>query len=124
MTFHSLNESHENRPNVSGHFGVGVGRNIRESRQNAEKPIWTFRKIQIPKLGNISGERLVDIICISLISVFLLSVFINWNAFLDALYFSVLFPIVFVGAKLLGIIAGLGAVGGYIYARFHRPRRW
>lgn len=121
MTFHNINN---NQSNMTGRFGSGHARNVRENRPAAQGRGINLKNLQISNLGNITAERWVDIICISIISIFLISVFINWNAFLDLFFVSVLFPIISVGAKLLGTLIGIGAVIGYIYAKIRRPRRW
>lgn len=117
MTFHNINE---NRHDITGHFGSGQARNVRQDRQSIQrKASWN-----IPKFNCITAERWVDIICISLIFVFLLSALLDWNNFLDLLFISVLFPVISVGAKLLGIITGIAAVFGFIYVKLRGPRRW
>ena len=121
MTFHNINE---NRPSMTGRFGSGQVRNINPTGSNTQKRRWSLKNIQMPRLGELDAERWVDIICISIISVFLISVFLNWNAFLDSFFVNVLFPIISVGAKLLGVVVGIGAVVGVIYAKLRRPRRW
>lgn len=121
MTFHNINE---NRPNMTGRFGSGQVRNVNPTRRNPQKRRWSLKNIQMPRFGELDAERWVDIICISIISVFLISVFLNWNAFLDSFFVNVLFPIISVGAKLLGAVVGIGAVVGVIYAKLRHPRRW
>ena len=121
MTFHNINE---NRPNMTGRFGSRQVRNINPTGRNTQKHRWSLKNVQTPRFGELDAERWVDIICISIISVFLISVFLNWNAFLDSFFVNVLFPIISVGAKLLGAVVGIGAVVGVIYAKLRRPRRW
>ena len=121
MTFHNINE---NRPDITGHFGSGQVRNFNPDRRRTPDRSRSVKNIRLPKFSELTVERWVDIICISIILIFLVSVFLNWNYFLDSFFINVLFPIISVGAKLLGAIVGIGAVVGVIYAKLRRPKRW
>lgn len=114
----------EERSKMTGHFGSGQARTTRSDRGVNQKKQRNTTNTQKLNLRNITLERWIDIICTSLIFIFLISVILNWNAFLDIMFVKVLFPIISVGAKLLGIIASIGGVFGYIYAKLRRPRRW
>ena len=70
MTFH----------NITGCFGSGQARNVNRNTQNRRR---NLKNIQMPRFGELTAERWVDIICMSIISVFVVSVFLNWNTFLD-----------------------------------------
>ena len=131
MTFHNINNQNNvlplNNPvreNMSGRFGNKQNRSIRSGNPHVQRRQREVINFSFPKFNNISAERWVDIICVSLISIFMITVFVNWNAFLDGLFFSVLFPIISAGGKILLFLGVIGAVIGYIYARARRPRRW
>jgi len=51
-------------------------------------------------------------------------VLLNWNTVLDAIFTSILFPIITVGAKVIFFIAAVVFVLGVVFARLSRPRRW
>lgn len=114
----------EERSKMTGHFGSGQARTVHTDRGVNQKKQRNSTNTQNLNLRNITLERWIDIICMTLIFIFSISVLLNWNAFLDTMFVKVLFPIISVGAKLLGIIAGIGGVFGYIYAKLRRPRRW
>lgn len=118
-----LYDSNDTHSDMTGHYGSGHSRNITPPNRNTQRRRH-MGGLRTSAIGNLTAERWVDIICLSLISIFLISVFLNWNAFLDALFTNILFPIIFVGAKILSIVAGIGAFLGLIHAKFRRPRRW
>lgn len=131
MTFHNINNQNNiipiNNPvreNMSGRFGNRQNRSVRSGNPPVQRRQRNVTNFAFPRFNNISAERWVDIICISLISIFMITVFANWNAFLDSLFFSVLFPIISAGGKILLFLGIIAAVIGCVYARIRRPRRW
>ena len=97
------------RNNNSGNYQPGTSRNTRRINFSP---------------SDISPENWVDIICIGLMLIFIISIICNWRVFSDGLFINVLFPIISVGAKIGAIAAGIASAVGAIYLRFSRRRRW
>lgn len=76
------------------------------------------------ELRSISPERWVDIICISFIAVFLIVVICTWSSFSEALFENILFPVIYIGSKIVALITAIGAGIGVLYAKFRRRRYW
>lgn len=111
--------------NMPGTFGSNnnrdnIGSNNTASNRNPSNG-FTGNRINFSEL---SPERIVDIVCLSLIGLFLLVVVCTWPNFSDALFESVLFPIINIGAKIVAAIATIGTGIGLLCARFGRRRRW
>lgn len=105
--------------NMPGTFGSGNNRNTTPS-SNSSRGFTRNSSI----FSELSPERIVDIVCLSVIGLFLLVVACNWTSFSDALFESVLFPIINIGSKIVAAIAAIGAGIGALCARFGRRRRW
>ncbi len=75
-------------------------------------------------IGELSPERIVDIVCLSVIGLFLLIVACTWTEFSNALFENVLFPIIYVGSRIVAGITAIGTGIGLLCARFGRRRRW
>lgn len=101
--------------NMPGAFGSNNNRNNIDRNNTARNR------------GNVSGlspERIVDIVCLSVIGLFLLIVVCTWPDFSSALFEFVLFPIINIGSKIVAAIAAIGTGIGLLCARFGRRRRW
>lgn len=48
----------------------------------------------------------------------------NWSEFSDALFYNILFPVIYVGGKILLIVAVIAIIIGIISFRFRRRRYW
>lgn len=121
MTFYNINENHSN---MVGRFGSRQSHNVRRNIPNIRTRKRILKNIQIPRVGHISVVGWIDIICISIISIFLICVILNWDAFLDLFFLNVLFPFISTGTAIIGGVLGIGAAIGFIYIRLRRPRRW
>ena len=77
-------------------------------------------------LSSLTAENWVDIVCCTLIAVFLIVVICNWAAFSAWLFQSVLFPIITIGTKIVSFVAGVGITIGAIvlWVRSRTRRRW
>lgn len=76
---------------------------------------------------NVSGlnpERIVDIVCLTVIGLFLLIVICTWSGFSSALFEFVLFPIINIGSKIVATVAAIGTGIGILCARLSRRRYW
>lgn len=76
------------------------------------------------KLRHLSPENWVDIVCCTIIGGILIAVFCNWELVMNTLFMSLLFPIIKIFAKILGVATGVLCVGSVITARLHGRRRW
>lgn len=114
--------------NGPGSFGTNQGRVVIDEPQPRKPRQIGGRTNRTGNLGdalsNISGERWVDIICLSIIGVFLLVVAINWQAFSSALFHNFLFPIIVFGAKALAAIAVVMIIVAVISGWFRRRFWW
>lgn len=110
-------------PEGDGRFGSKPGPSFRTPKRR-RKSIFSPSPAKHFSAGGISAERWVDIVCIPLISIFLIFLFLNWNAILDIMFVYILFPVITFFARLLLIVAGVGSVIGFLYARIVRPHRW
>lgn len=112
--------------NNSGFFGSENFRenNVNDTRRSNTTEKGRLHKINLGRIAELSPERWVDIICLSLIGIFIVAVACNWSAFSEALFTHILFPIIYVGAKIVAVITVIGAVFGVICSRFRRRRYW
>ena len=76
------------------------------------------------KVSGLSPEKIADIVCLSVIGLFLLIVIFTWPSFSSALFEFVLFPIINICSKIVAAIAAIGTGIGILCARFGRRRRW
>lgn len=111
--------------NMPGTFGSdsnreNTGSNNTRGRRNSS-PAYMRNNGGISEL---SPERIVDIVCLSVIGLFLLIVACTWTEFSNALFEFVLFPIINIGSKIVAGIAAIGTGIGLLCARFGRRRRW
>ena len=111
--------------NMPGTFGSNNNRNNADrnntARNRNNSPDFSRNRDNVSEL---SPERMVDIVCLSVIGIFLLAVICTWPEFSNALFESVLFPIINIGAKIVAAIAAIGTGIGVLCARFGRRRRW
>ncbi len=73
--------------------------------------------------GGLEAERVVDIICISVIAVVIGLIAFNWDCFLEGLFVTVLFPVIVLGAQLIGIVLVIALAIGFIALMLNRPGR-
>lgn len=105
--------SNRNRKNITNNDNRI--RNI-ERNHNAES------RLNVP--ANITPERWVDIICGSVIGIFLIAVLCTWSSFSELLFQNILFPVIYVGSKILALISVVGAGIGALCLKFRRRRRY
>lgn len=108
--------------NIPGTFGSN------DNRENVNKTVRRNNQTNsIRNRGNavnLSPERITDIVCLSLIGLFLLTVVCLWQDFSTALFETFLFPIINIGSKIVAAIAAIGTGIGLLFARFGRRRYW
>lgn len=112
--------------NIPGAFGSNKNRernypiddisNRNNDRRSIAKSNFDFRQI--------TPERWVDIVCVSLIAVFLIVVIFTWSSFSEAMFKNILFPVIYTGSKIVAIVAVVGAGIGILCAKFRRRRYW
>lgn len=112
--------------NIPGAFGSNQNReqnypiddvfNRSNNQRNITQKNFDFRSITL--------ERWVDIICISIITVFLIVVICTWSSFSEAMFENILFPIIYVGSKIVAVVTAIGAGIGILCAKFRRRRYW
>lgn len=107
--------------NIPGSFGSNNTAEINRANTNNSSRRNIFSNINFRL---ISPERWVDIVCCSLIAVFLITVICIWPSFSEALFENILFPIIYVGSKIVALIAAIGAGTAALFARFRRRRYW
>ncbi len=111
--------------NMPGVFGSNNNRNNADRNNTARNrnDLTDFTMIR-RNISELSPERIVDIVCLSVIGLFLLIVVCTWPSFSSALFEFVLFPIINIGSKIVAAIAAIGTGIGILCARFGRRRRW
>ena len=82
------------------------------------------RRRAVSRRSNIEPLRLVDIICCSVIGISILLVIIFWRPVMDAIFLHFMFPYILVVSKLTIVAVIVGLIGGLLYFRFGRRRRW
>lgn len=112
--------------NIPGAFGSNQNRehnypiddisNRNNVRRGVAQSNFDFRSI--------TPERWVDIICASFIIVFLIVVICTWSSFSDALFENILFPVIYIGSKIVAIVTAIGTGIGILCAKFRRRRYW
>lgn len=110
--------------NMPGAFGSNNRDNIGKhntTRNHNSPPGFTRNRCNV---SGLSPERIVDIVCLSVIGLFLLVVICVWPGFSSVLFEFVLFPIINIGSKIVATIAAIGTGIGILCARFGRRRRW
>lgn len=112
--------------NIPGTFGSNRNR---ENDQQIDNMLNEHSDRRILKrnsinFSSISTERWVDIICGSFIGLFLIVVICIWPSFSSSLFEYILFPIIYIGSKIVAFITAIGMVIGIIYAKFRRRRYW
>lgn len=105
----------------SGFFG---SENFRENRIPETQRKRTPIGFDPNRLLDLSPERWVDIVCLSLIGLFLIIVACTWSTFSEALFTHILFPIVYVGVRILAVVSAIGVGIGLIYAKLRRRHFW
>ncbi len=109
-----------NFDNLPGAFGNDI-----PTEDNGQASVNDGRGHNITeKLRNLSPENWVDIVCCTIIGAILIAVFCNWELVMSTFFMSILFPVIKVLAKILGIVAGVLCAGGLVTARIGRRRRW
>lgn len=119
--------------NIPGAFGSNTGResasmppdpDIYSPPQDYVKPKKKKKHRNIA-VHSLSAERWVDIICLSLIAVFLIVVACTWSSFSLALFRHIIFPVIAVGSKIVAGVALIGTAIAVIWAKIRRRRyRW
>lgn len=108
--------------NMPGGFGSNNNRNnLTNNTARNRNSLTDFTRNRANRL---SPERIVDIVCLSLIGLFLLIVACSWHDFSSALFEFVLFPIINIGAKIVAALALIGTGIGVLCVRFGRRRYW
>ena len=112
--------------NDSGFFGSEDFRqqNNQNNRRKSNSKINPRRKVNLGRLSELEAERWVDIICLSLIGIFLIVVACTWQSFSYALFTHVLFPVIYVGSRIVAAVAAIGTGIGLLCVRFRRRRYW
>lgn len=109
--------SNSNRGGGVSHKPSRVKKGIKEERVHRNKGS------AMDFLQRISPENWVDIICCTLILIFVIVVACNWQVFSDWLFHTILFPVISIGSKLLALVASIAAAVGAIGLWFRRKRR-
>ncbi len=107
--------------NIPGSFGSN---NAAESNRAGRSSSNGHNILSNVNFRLISPERWVDIVCCSLLAVFLITVICVWPSFSEALFENILFPIVYVGSKIVALITAVGAGIAALFARLRRRRYW
>ena len=107
MNFNGMN-------GVFGNDNVDYDDNIHNNR-----PI-NSRRFHLPIDWN-NSERIVDIVCISIIAISVLFAAIFWGSFSDWLFYRVLFPFLAVAGKVIVVILIILIVAAYIRFRIRHP---
>lgn len=110
--------------NIPGAFGSNNNRGGLNGRPTGSNNNQLNPRRNHRNTAALSPERLVDIICLSVIGLFLLIVICLWPDFSSALFEYVLFPIINIGSKIVATIAAVGTGIGLLCARFGRRRYW
>ena len=111
---------------TGGSFGSNENRGTRVSKKTEnekEKRVYRDSNSVVDFFERISPENWVDIICCTLIVIFLIVVACNWQEFSEWLFKSILFPIIDIGAKVVAFVTTIAAVIGAIVLKFRRKRR-
>lgn len=109
---------------ANGVFGSNAGRqaadtlSYQDESPRSEDRLRNFRE----RAGALSPERWVDVICGSLFLVFAVVLACTWSGFMDGLFYNVLFPVIFVGSKILAVVAIVAVAVGLISFKFRRRR--
>ena len=115
---------------ANGSFGSNENRRITTEpynvREHGERRsgIRSFLSDMRYRAAAISPEHWVDIVFCSLFFIFGIIIACTWSAFLDGLFFNVLFPVICVGGKILAVVLITVIVVGFIAFRFRRRRYW
>ena len=109
-----------------GFFGSDNFRenNIHNNRRNNSKERTHRHKLNPGRLSELSPERWVDIICLTLIGIFLIVVACTWATFSETLFANILFPVIYIGSRIVALVAAIGTGIGLLFARFRRRRYW
>ncbi len=113
---------------LSGSFGSNENRGKQSAKKTKIKnecdninknPIVDF-------LRSISPENWIDIVCCSFLIFFVIVVICNWTTISEALFQHILFPIIYVGSKIVAFVGVVVTIiGGIILSiRSRRRRRW
>lgn len=113
-----------------GSFGSNENRRIMteiESRNVRREPRVgnsTFFADLRYRMGALAPERWVGIVFGVLFLVCGIVIACNWKAFSDTLFYDILFPIIYVGGKILLVVIVIAIIVGMITYRFRRRRYW
>lgn len=116
---------------LSGSFGSNENRGKGKNHNNGNFSGETKRdKIHFEGnrftdfIRSISPENWIDIVCCSLILIFLIVVICTWSSFSAALFQNVLFPIIYIGSRIVAFvgiaIAAIGALALTIRRKLRR----
>ena len=112
--------------NMPGAFGSDINRE-RNNRQQPADERSEGRRFSLPfnvDLRHISPERWVDIVCGTIIGLFFFSVLISWSDFSDALFENLLFPIIYIGSKIVAYGTAATVCIGGLLGKLRRRRFW
>lgn len=102
---------------MNGSFGNERTGHDQTDNNRPSRNSFDFRRLNIDLHDK---EHVVDIVGVSVIALFILLVLIFWNSFSDWLFYTVLFPIISVGWKVILILLIIAAVIAFIRFRL----RW
>lgn len=111
---------------AGGVFGSGGRRplpTITTKTKKTPSSKTTFSDL-IKNIGPLTPERWIDIICCSLIGIFLIVTACTWRRFMDFIFYNLLFPIIYVGGKIVAIIIVVAVIIGFISFSIRRRRRY
>lgn len=115
---------------ANGSFGSNKDRIIvtepesKRNRQQRATGRWAFLSDIRDRLSFISAQRWVDIIFGLIFLVSGIAIACNWSEFSDALFYNLLFPVIYIGSRLLFIIIVIAIIAGIVSFRFRRRRYW
>lgn len=115
---------------ADGTFGSNENRRIitdpknRQERRECGTSGGSFLSDLRYRAGNLTPERWVDIVFGLLFLVSGIAIACNWKGFSDGLFYNILFPIIYVGGKILLIVVVIAIIIGSISFRYRRRRYW
>ncbi len=113
----------------TGSFGSNANRGTRAPQNTGKEKEERVRREKgsvSEFLEKISPENWVDIVCCTLIAVFLIAIACNWQEFSEWLFRGILFPVIYVGSRIVAFVTAVAAVIGafVLWLRSRRRRRW
>lgn len=115
---------------ANGSFGSNENRRIvtepesRQRRRRRKTRRRSFFSTLRYDAGRIAPEHWVDIVCCSLLIIFGIIIACNWSAFIDGLFYKVLFPVIYVGSRIFVIVLIIAIIAGLVALSFRRRRYW